>query len=54
MIRDMVFAKKRSTENALLDIIIQIETNMDGKLYSCRICRPLKGLWHGRWPNITK
>ena len=31
------FREKRSTERALLDIINQIETNMDGKLYSCGI-----------------
>ena len=32
-----VFREKRSTEHALLDIINQIETKMDGKLYLCGI-----------------
>ena len=31
------FRKKRSTEHAILDIINEIETNMDKKLYSCGV-----------------
>ena len=31
------FRKKRSTEHAILDIINEIETNMDKKLYSCDV-----------------
>ena len=48
MIYNMVFMKKRSTEQALLDVINEIinKTNMDGKLYSCEIFLDLciKGL----------
>ena len=29
--------EKRSTEHAILDIINEIETNMDKKLYSCGV-----------------
>ena len=42
MIHNIVFAKKRSTEHALLDIINQIETNMGGELYSCGIFMDLR------------
>ena len=31
------FREKRSTEHAILDIINEIETNMDKKLYSCGV-----------------
>ena len=31
------FREKRSTENAILDIINQIKNNMDNKMYSCGI-----------------
>ena len=44
MIHNMVFVKKRSTEQALLGMINQIinKTNMDGKLYSCGIFLDLR------------
>ena len=31
------FREKRSTEHAILEIINQIQTNMDRKLYTCEI-----------------
>ena len=31
------FREKRSTEHAILDIINEIETNMNEKLYSCGV-----------------
>ena len=36
------FREKRSTEHAILDIINEIETNMDKKLYSCGVFTDLQ------------